>query len=107
VIVEPDARPQECRDLAGLTGPEQIIDREGPHRCICGTGFRLNREEAETKFLEETFVIARAYPTELREPRRDLVLLRCVLGSKGCEVSITRHECELKTVDKTVRRRPC
>jgi hypothetical protein len=105
--VKPYARPQECRDLSGLTSPEQIVDREGLHRCIGGTGLRLNRKEAETQFLEETFVIARADPTELREPRRDLVLLRCVLGSKGFELSVTRHEHELKTVDKTVRRRPC
>jgi hypothetical protein len=97
VIVEPDPRPQECRYLAGLTGPEQIVDREGFDRRIRGTGLRLNREETETQFLEETFVVARANPTELRKPRRDLVLLRCVLGSKGREVSVTRHEYELES----------
>jgi hypothetical protein len=105
VIVKPDARPQECRDLARLTGPEQIVDREGLHRRIGGTGLRLDREETKTQFLEETFVLACPNATELHKPRCDLVLLRGIFNSKSREVSITRHDDEWKAADKSVRPR--
>src|SRR3989442_71987 len=64
VIVEPSPMPQERGDLLRPTGPQELGLSECRDRCIRCPRSGLDRNQAETKLLEETFVPLASGATE-------------------------------------------
>src|SRR2546430_16334258 len=91
VVVKPRARPQERRDVALAARPEKVVCYQITNRGIRPVGFRLQRENAETQFLEKAFVGKASHPSEVRQSRENHLPFPGVLGLQGGEVAITRH----------------
>jgi len=79
--------PQERGDLLRPTGPQEFGLPKRRDRCIRCSCSGLDRNQAETKLLEETFVPLASRATEFLEARLDRGLLGPVFDSQRVDVA--------------------
>jgi len=103
VIVEPSPRPQERGDLLRPTGPQELGLSERRDRCIRRSRSGLDRNQAETKLLKETFVPLASGATEFLKARFNRGLLGLVFDSQRVDVAKGRLQgfCNPVADDKT------
>src|SRR2546428_2249080 len=87
VIVEPSPMPQERGDLLRPTGPQELGLSERRDRCVRCSCSGLDRNQAETKLLEQPFVPLASGATEFLEARFNRGLLGLVFDSQRVDVA--------------------
>jgi hypothetical protein len=89
--MEPRARAEKRCDFTGTAGPEKAFVRERANRGICGTCFRLDREDAEAELFEQPFVRQRSDAPEVLESLLNRVSLGSIVGTEVREIAVDCH----------------